>query len=78
MECLRERGHDVRVLTTDYLRPGTQGNPEDDQDVRRELRWYWQDHAFPAISLRGRRALELHNLEVLERHLREVRPDVVS
>lgn len=75
---LRRRGHEIRVLTTDYrtARPDP-GLPED-RDVHRELRWYWRDHAWPRLGLRERRRLERHNLGVLERHLRELRPDAVA
>jgi glycogen(starch) synthase len=75
MRAARAAGHEVRVVTTD-LRTGA---PEpDDPDVHRELRWSWRDHAFPALGIRGRVALERHNARVLDRHLEELRPDVVS
>jgi glycosyltransferase involved in cell wall biosynthesis len=74
---LRERGHAVRVLTTDFHSPAPP--PEDeDEDVHRELRWYWRDHAFPRTGWRERVALERHNAAVLERHLDEHRADVVN
>ena len=72
---LRARGHEVRVLTTDHRRDT---DAPDDEDVHRELRWYWHDHRFPDLNLREVLALERHNAEVLERHLAELRPDVVS
>ncbi len=75
---LRERGHDVRVLTTDYRAPGVAVGGDDESDVHRELRWYWRDHAFPRLSLRERMTLERHNARVFDRHVRELRPDVVS
>jgi glycogen synthase len=75
---LRERGHDVRVLTTDYRSPSLDPSFELDADVHRELRWYWRDHEFPKHGLRARVALERHNAAVLERHLREMRPDAVA
>ncbi len=74
---LRERGHEVRVLTTDYRDPGV-AVESDESDVHRELRWYWRDHAFPRLSLRERIALERHNARVFDRHVRELRPDVVN
>ncbi|HEX8742424.1 MAG TPA: glycosyltransferase family 4 protein [Thermoleophilaceae bacterium] len=74
---LRERGHDVRVLTTDHRAPEAAGEPED-PGVHRELRWYWRDHAFPRRGWRERVALERHNAAVLDRHLGEHRPDVVN
>ena len=74
---LRERGHDVRVLTTDYRAPELAAGFELDEDVHRELRWYWRDHAFPRYSLRERIAIERHNGSLLERHLSEFAPDAV-
>jgi glycogen(starch) synthase len=75
VERLRGDGHQVRVLTTDHR--GSSVEP-DDADVYRELRWYWRDHAFPARGLIACLALERHNLSVLQRHLDELRPDVVA
>jgi glycogen synthase len=74
---LRERGHEVRVLASDYRSPGLPADEELDADVHRELRWYWRDHEFPRISVRDRIELERHNSRVLDRHLRESRPDAV-
>jgi glycogen(starch) synthase len=73
---LRGRGHAVRVLTTDFRSPDAAD--DEDPDVHRELRWYWHDHAFPRTGWRTRVRLERHNAEVLERHLRDHRPDVVN
>jgi glycogen synthase len=74
---LRGRGHAVRVLTTDHREARPDAGLADDPDARRELRWYWHDHRFPRLGVRARRRLEQHNLAVLDRHLREVDPDVV-
>jgi len=74
---LRGRGHEVRVLATDYRNPGRDPAAPDDPDVRRELRWYWRDHGFPRIGWRARIALERHNASVLERHVADLEPDVV-
>jgi glycosyltransferase involved in cell wall biosynthesis len=74
---LRSRGHDVRVLTTDFRLPERHAEA-DDADVARELRWWWHDHAFPRRGVRERLAIERHNARVLERHLTELRPDVVT
>lgn len=76
--ALRAGGHEVRVVTTDHRQPGVAADASADVDVRRELRWYWRDHAFPALSPRSRLALERHNREVLRRHLAELGPDVVA
>jgi glycosyltransferase involved in cell wall biosynthesis len=75
--ALRERGHEVRVLTTDHRRPGRDDEDEEEY-VARELRWYWSEHAFPKRGLREVLAIERHNGAVLERRLDELRPDVVS
>ena len=74
---LRNRGHRARVLTTDFRLDGSAGELEDD-DVHRELRWYWREHDFPRLPVRGRLELERHNAGVLERHLREIRPHAVA
>jgi glycogen(starch) synthase len=73
---LRSRGHEVRVLTTDFRLRDPAG--DEDPDVHRELRWWWHDHAFPRYGLRERFARERHNAHVLGRHLEQDRPDVVS
>lgn len=75
MRHLRARGHLARVLTTGF-RIAT--DEPDEPDTFRELRWYWHDHAWPRIGWRARIALERHNATVLERHLEQLRPDVVS
>jgi glycosyltransferase involved in cell wall biosynthesis len=75
---LRSEGHDVDVLTTDFRSPRPDPAVADDPDVHRELRWYWRDHEFPRLPVRQRLALERHNLRVLDRHLRDLEPDVVN
>ena len=59
---LRDRGHDVLVLTT-----GTRfGEAEDTEPgVHRSLRWYWRDHRFPRMAPWTVRRLERHNTETL-------------
>ena len=74
---LRGQGHAVRVLTSDY-RNEAPGGGREDEDVHRELRWYWRDHEFPRLSAAGRLALERHNARVLARHLDAFRPELVS
>src|SRR5205807_2423752 len=71
----RERGHQVRVLTTDF-RTATAG--PDEPDTFRELQWYWSAHQWPYLGWRQRMALERHNAAVLERHLDQLRPEVVT
>jgi len=73
---LRDRGYAVRVLTSD-LRLEDRPGPED-PDVHRDLRWYWQDYAFPPIGKLERLRLERDNAATLRRHLDQHRPDVVT
>jgi len=70
-------GHRVRILTTDY---GADAASEDDPDVHRALRWYWDldRYEFPRLNPARRLLLERHNRAELRRHLREFDPDVVS
>ena len=75
VERMRERGHDVRVLTTDHR---TEARTGPEPRVHRELRWYWHEHAFPRRGWRERIASERHNAAVLERHMEEHRPDVMN
>jgi glycosyltransferase involved in cell wall biosynthesis len=75
MRHLEGLGHEVLVLTGDL----DFGSSEpDDPNVRRELRLYWRPHYLPEMSPVERLRLERHNARVLRRHLRELRPDVVS
>jgi glycosyltransferase involved in cell wall biosynthesis len=76
--ALRDRGHAVRILTTDYRSAAVEDPPSEDPDVHRELRWYWRDHEFPRLGFRERVRLERHNGRVLDRHLAEHSPDVVT
>jgi glycogen(starch) synthase len=78
MRAARDAGHEVRVLTTDHREDGER--PEEDPDVHRTLRWYWdyRRHEFPDLSVRQRVQLERHNAAELRRHLGELRPDVVT
>ena len=75
---LRGRGHTVRVLVSEYRSPALDPGFELDDDVHRDLRWYWRDHDFPRRSLRERLDIERHNAGVLEHHLRELEPDAVA
>lgn len=77
VDHLRGLGHSVRVLTTDVSFGGSP--PGDDRGhVFRQLRWYWHDHRFPRMSVPGRVLLERSNMAILEAHVREFNPDVVS
>jgi glycosyltransferase involved in cell wall biosynthesis len=75
VEHLRAAGHEVRVLTTD-TRTGT--TEPDGPDVHRELRWPLREARLERLGRRARFALARHNHRVLDRHLDEFRPDVVS
>src|SRR4051794_39771539 len=66
--------HRVRVLTSDHRA----GEARDEGDVHRDLRWYWRDHEFRRPGLGARLRLERHNAAVLDHHLREFAPDVLS
>jgi glycogen synthase len=77
VRAMREAGHEARVLTTDYRSPGALADAEDD-DVHRELRWYWRDHRFPRLSPWARARLERANAATLARHLEAWRPDAVT
>jgi glycosyltransferase involved in cell wall biosynthesis len=72
---LEANGHEARVLTTDV---DTGTDEPDDPNVHRELRWYWREHEFPRLPLMERVGIERHNARVLDRHLRDFRPDVVT
>lgn len=78
MRHARALGHRVRVLTSDYV--GHSGRAEEDPDVYRSLRWYWDlaRYEFPSLSLADRVRLERHNACILRRHLEDYRPDVVA
>ncbi len=66
------------MLVADYRAPDVPTSAENDPDVHRDLRWYWCDHEFPRLSSREVLALERHNASVMDRHLGDFRPDVVS
>lgn len=72
-DSLRERGHEVFVLTSDYRMEGVNA---DESHVRREL----EIHGFfgrPWLSIQRLYGLELRNHQRLIRALEEVRPDLV-
>lgn len=74
VEHLRERDHDVTVLTTDTrLRDQPLADPA---FVHRTLRWHWRDHAFSAASGLSVRRVERHNRAALRDELAR-RPDGV-
>jgi glycosyltransferase involved in cell wall biosynthesis len=77
MRHAREQGHEVRVLVSDYCRSDALAGSEE-PDIHRELDWYWHDHEWRSLGPRQTLRLERHNAAVLDRHLDEFRPDVVS
>src|SRR4051794_25233204 len=77
VRALRAAGHEVRVVATDHVEPGAP-SADEDEDVHRDLRWYWREHEFPRLSVPERLALERHNAAVWRRHVEEFRPDAVS
>jgi glycogen(starch) synthase len=80
VDHLAASGHELLVLTSDHREPGvTQAAaPRAGVEVRRTLRWYWRDHAFPRLSWRQTLDLERHNAGVLEVALAELVPDVIA
>ena len=78
MRAARARGHDVQVLVSDYRAPGVSESEE--PGVDRSLRSYLDATAQLPVAMGVRECvgLERHNQAVLERHLLEHAPDVVS
>jgi glycosyltransferase involved in cell wall biosynthesis len=74
VDGLRQAGHEVRVLVSDAPGEGKDTDP----DVHRELPWYWRDFEFPRQSLVARWRTDRRARRVLDRHLEEFRPDIVS
>jgi glycogen synthase len=78
MRAALARGHDVRILASDYRSPGV--SEPDEMPVDRALRSYLDASAQRAAALTPLQRLKLEraNAAVLDRHLRELDPDVVS
>src|SRR4051812_34697317 len=74
----RARGHEVTGLTTAGSISGVVEPSVSEPHVRRELHWYWHEHAFLRPPLRSRLALERANHQALRLAVADVRPDVVS
>jgi glycosyltransferase involved in cell wall biosynthesis len=75
VEHLRAHSHEVRVLTTDTR---TRALEPDPPDVHRELRWPFRDARLERPGRCERIALSRHNHRVLDRHLSDLRPEVVA
>jgi glycogen synthase len=78
MRCARELGHEVRILASDYR--DSAAREEEDPDVHRTLRWYWdlERYEFPRLGPIDRLRLERGNVAELDRHLTDFRPDLVA
>lgn len=72
------RGHEIRVLVSDYRAGGARETAP--FEVERSLRSYLDDTAQRVVPVGplGSLRIERHNAAILERHLREFAPDVVS
>ncbi len=68
----------ARILVTDYRRENAPVEHEADRDVHRELQWYWHDHHWRTLGWRERVELERHNAAVLDRHMHDFQPDVIT
>lgn len=75
VEHLRAAGHEVRVLTTDTHTGAADPEPP---DVHRELQWRLRDGEFQPLSRWARMRLARHNHDVLDRHLSDLRPQIVT
>lgn len=78
MDVLRDEGHDVAVLASDFAVDDPESRADPGFPVERSLRWYLRGNRFPRLSLRERLGIERHNARVLADALREHRPDAVS
>jgi glycogen synthase len=78
MRQARARGHDVRILVSDYRADAP--SEEDDSGVYRTLRWYWDLHRYSFVNQapHQRLVVERHNAAELRRHLQDFQPDIVS
>ena len=79
VERLRARGHEVTVLTTTMRVAGVPDPPaERAEGVRRDLEFYWRDHALLSPPIRQRLRIERGNQQALRDALADIGPDVVS
>jgi glycosyltransferase involved in cell wall biosynthesis len=78
VHAARERGHRVRVVTSEHREPHV--DAPDEPDVHRELSmyWDWERYAFRDLGAVGRARLERRNAAVFDRHLEEFAPDTLS
>jgi glycosyltransferase involved in cell wall biosynthesis len=78
MEHLRGRGHELRVLTTDFALDEPDASIPEADYVDRALRWYWEDHRFPRVGPLARRRLERHNARVFDAAVEDFGPAAVT
>ncbi|MGH2785978.1 MAG: glycosyltransferase family 4 protein [Actinomycetota bacterium] len=79
MDRLRDRGHDIEVLTTVMRLPGVADLPDErEHGIHRELSFYWDDHRLLTPSFRRKLAMERGNQRTLEGAIVRHRPEVVS
>src|SRR5437763_12804 len=79
VDRLRERGHEVTVLTTTTRVEGVVEQPDERAlGVLRDLDFYWDDHKLVSPPLAKRLQIERHNQAVLRDALRRTQPDVVA
>jgi glycosyltransferase involved in cell wall biosynthesis len=78
MHRAQQLGHETRILTSEYREDPRRS--EEDPDVHRTLRWYWdlERYEFPHLNLAQRLRLERHNAGELRRHLELFRPHVIT
>lgn len=75
-EALRQRGHEVRVLTSDHGLDSLKPLPSGQSHVLRKLRIHGY-YGHPWLCLSQLQHLELHNNEALRAAIAEFQPDVV-
>jgi glycosyltransferase involved in cell wall biosynthesis len=80
VERWRAAGHEVLVLTSTVRLPAVTGpaESEDTNQVRRQLRLYWDDHVILSPPLATRLRMERHNRHCLDAAVADFAPDVAS
>lgn len=79
MHRLRERGHDVEVLTTTTRIDGVEDWPDEEATgIHRVLEWYWHDHELVSPRVPARLGIERRDHRRLTAALERFRPEVVS
>jgi glycosyltransferase involved in cell wall biosynthesis len=79
MDRLRARGHEITVLTTTMRLSDVEESPgERAHGIRRDIRFYWEDHRLLSPPLRQRLTMERANRAALRAAVEASNPDVVS